>query len=348
MKFKNRIKISNKWVGGKNDPCFIIAEAGSNHNRDFNTAKKLIDSAFDAGADAVKFQTYSAETLYQESKEPLRLIGEKEKPFDIIKRIEIPRHWHKDLADYARRKGIIFMSTPFDRQAIDELDKFVPAFKWGSPELLDKPLLEYVASKHKPLIISTGFYGMDEIKNALSWVYKNGNRQVVLLQCTGMYPTFPEEVNLLAMKNMAEKFQLPVGFSDHTLGVLASVLSVVAGAKVIEKHFTLDKKMDGPDHAFALEPSELKEMIENIRLAEKMMGSETKKATLREVRKEKLIRRGVVAFSDIKKGEVFSEKNIITKRTGSGPLAASDFAKLLGRKAKTGIKKDQAVYPKNV
>ena len=209
MAFKKRIKIKNRWIGGENDPCFIIAEVGSNHNRNFKLAKKMIDTAKEAGADAVKFQTYSAEALYQKQKKPLKEIGDKEKPFDIIKKIELPRKWQKTLSEYAAKKGLFFLSTPFDKQAVDELNEFVPAFKWASPELIDKPLLEYAAKKRKPMIISTGFYGAKEVKNALKWIKKNKNSQVVLLQCTGLYPTELEEVNLKAMVEMKKLFNLP-------------------------------------------------------------------------------------------------------------------------------------------
>ncbi len=342
MKFKSRIKIGNKLIGGKNDPCFIIAEAGSNHNRDFETAKKLIDEAKNAGADAIKFQTYSAGTLYPKNKKPLFLIGEKEKPFDIIKKIELPRDWQAKLARYAENKGIIFLSTPFDKEAIDELDKLVPAFKWASPELIDKPLLEYAAKKGKPIILSTGFYGTKEIRESLGWVEGTGNSAVALLHCTGLYPTKPEDVNLRAIAEL-KKFKIPVGFSDHTASVVIPAVAVAIGAKIIEKHFTLDRNMNGPDHAFALEPIELSGMVKNIRDVEKSMGSGVKKPTIEESKKEKLIRRGIVAKRQIKKGEKFSLDNITTKRVGSGSLPPKDIYKIFNKKAKRNILQDQII-----
>lgn len=343
---QKRFKILNRWIGGENDPCFIIAEAGSNHNRDFGTAKKMIDEAKGAGADAIKFQTYSAETLYPETKKPL--IGDKEKPFDIIKKIELPREWQKPLADYAKKQGLIFMSTPFDKEAIDQLNAIVPIFKWASPELIDRPLLEYAARKQKPIIISTGFYGLKEIENAVKWVKQSGNDKVVLLQCTAVYPTELEDVNLKAMVVLKNKFNLPVGFSDHTTNSIAPALAVNMGAKVIEKHFTLSRKSKGPDHFFALEPNEFKNMVQNIKDAEKMLGSKYKKPTKKELTKEKVLRRGVMATDAIKKGEALSVKNIITARTGTGAILPVDFYKILGKKAKRDIKKCQPIFKKDI
>ncbi len=345
---KKRFKIANRWVGGENDPCFIIAEAGSNFNQDFETAKKLIDVAKESGADAVKFQTYSAETLYPKNKEALVALGDTEKPFDVIKKVELPRQWQKPLADYAKSKGLLFMSTPFDKEAIDQLDVLVPAFKWASPELIDRPLLEYVANKKKPLIVSTGFYSLKEVKEALQWIKKTGNNQVALLQCTALYPTKLEDVNLRAMIVMQKKFGLPVGLSDHTMSTLTPALAVIMGAKVIEKHFTLDRKSKGPDHSFALEPEELKEMVSHIKDAEKMMGSAIKKPTQKEVTKEKLITRGIMATQQIKKGEKISLKNIITARTGQGYILPSEFYTVLGKKAKRDIEKYEPIAKKDL
>lgn len=348
MSQQRRIKIGRRFVGGENDLCFIIAEAGSNHNRDFKTAKKLINIAKEAGADAVKFQTYSAQTLYPKNKSPLSLIGEKEKPFDIVKKIELPREWQAPLADYAKKNGLIFLSTPSDKQAIDQLNKLVPAFKWASPELIDRPLLEYASKKNKPLIISTGFYGIKEISKALNWIKSTGNNQVILLQCTGLYPTLPEEVNLRAMAQMAGFFNIPIGFSDHTLDIVIPAAAVALGAKVIEKHFTMNRKLKGPDHPFALEPGELKEMVKNIRNVEKSLGLAEKKPVKREIAKEKLIRRGVVSLCKIKKGEKITEQNITTKRTGAGAILPNDFYKIIGKKVKKNIKADQKITKRDL
>lgn len=343
MKLEKRIKIKNKWVGGENDPCFVIAEAGSNHNRDFETAKKLIDAAKQVGADAVKFQTFSAQGLYLESKEPLRLIGEKEKPFNIMKKIEMPRRWHKPLAEYARKSSLIFLSTPFDEEAINQLDNFVPAFKWGSPELTDMPLLEKVAKKKKPLILSTGFYGINEVTEAVKWVVDAGNNKIIILHCTGLYPANDEEINLRAITTLRRQFNCPIGFSDHSTSVVIPAAAVALGAKVIEKHFTLNKKSKGPDHFFALEPNELGEMVDNIRKVERSLGSYAKKPVKREITKEKLIRRGITSTAEIKKGERISAEKIITRRTGAGAILPRDYNSILRKKAKKSIKANRVI-----
>lgn len=348
MSLQNRFKIKQRWIGGEKDACFIIADAGSNHNRSLEIAKKLIDVAIWAGVDAVKFQTYSAETLYPKNKKPLIQIGEKEKPFDIIKKIELPREWQKELADYSNKRGLIFLSTPFDEEAIDQLDKLVPAFKWASPELIDMPLLVYAAKKKKPLIVSTAFYGLNEIKQALKWIKGAGNERVALLHCTGLYPTNFEEANLLAMKTMKKIFKVPIGFSDHTLSTVVPAAAVAMGAKIIEKHFTLDRALQGPDHKSALEPGELKEMVKNIRDIEKSMGSGEKKPQEREAQKEKIIRRGVVSKKEIAKGEKFSLGNIVTKRTGGGFIKPADFGRLLGKIAKKDIGADQSITKEDI
>lgn len=350
MKLSRRIKINHQWVGDKDDPCFIIAEAGSNHNRNIKTAKRLIDVAKKAGADAVKFQTYYAKTLYPKSLQPLRLLGEKTKPFDVIKKIELPRGWHKELARYAKKRGIIFLSTPFDKEAIDELYPLVPAFKWASPELVDKPLLEYVAKKGKPLIISTGFYSEKEVKEAIQWVKRAGNSKVVLLQCTGLYPTSLEDENLNAMQTMQKKFRVLVGLSDHTMSTIIPAAAVAMGAKVVEKHFTLSRKSKGPDHPFALEPKELKVMVQNIRDVEKALGDGIKKPVPFEIKKERLIRRGLVSKKHIKKGEKLSFANIITKRVGTGfkgALLPKGLDTVIGKKASKNILEDTVLTKKD-
>ncbi len=335
-----KIKIGDKWVGD-GFPCFIIAEAGSNHNRKLSQAKKLIDVARQAGADAVKFQIYSAETLY--SKRLKVLPGDKETPFDIIKKIETPRDWIEILAHYSQKQGLIFLATPFDQEAIDQLNPFMSTFKWASPELIDQPLLEYAAKKGKPMIISTGFYGLVEVAEAVKWVKAKGNKKIILLQCTGLYPTKTEEVNLAAMAVLANKFQCPVGFSDHTLSINIPAAAVALGANVIEKHYTLSRKLKGPDHNFALEPKELKEMVDNIRETEKAIGFAVKRPVKREIDKEKLIRRGIVLKRDLVKGEKVRTADLTTKRMGQGGILPKDFSKIVGKKIKKDIKEDEKI-----
>jgi N-acetylneuraminate synthase/N,N'-diacetyllegionaminate synthase len=340
MKLSKKVKIGNKWVGD-GYPCFIIAEAGANHDRKLSQAKKLIDIAKEAGADAVKFQIYSAETLY--SQEVKTLPGENKKPFNVIKKTEMPREWIPNLANYAKKQGLIFLSSPFDRDAIEQLNPFVPAFKWASPELIDRPLLEYAAKKGKPLIISTGFYGLKEISEALKWVYRVENNKIILLHCTGLYPTFPEEVNLKVIPALKKKFHIPIGLSDHTLDTVTPAAAVVLGANVIEKHFTLSRQLKGPDHPFALEPKELKEMVNNIRNIERSLGSGRKKPVEREIKKEKLIRRGIVATKDLKRGEKITPDNITIKRVGEGAILPKDLPMTLGKKLLYNVETDQKI-----
>ena len=340
MRLNKKVKIANKWVGD-GYPCFIIAEAGSNHDRKLPQAKKLIDVAKKAGADAVKFQIYSAETLYSRALKALP--SEREKPFNVIKKIEIPRKWISVLANYSKKQGLIFLSTPFDKEAVDQLNSFVPAFKWASPELIDRPLLEYAAKKGKPLIISTGFYGLKEVSEAVKWVYQVGNNKIILLHCAGLYPTLPEEVNLKVIPSLKKKFHIPIGLSDHTLDTIIPAAAVALGTNIVEKHFTLSRKLKGPDHPFALEPDELKEMVRNIRNIEKSLGSGIKKPAKREIEKEKLIRRGIVAARDVKRGEKITLKNITTKRIGQGAILPKYYKNILGKKLLFNIKADQKI-----
>lgn len=267
-----RIKIDGRFVG-EGEETFIIAEAGSNHNQDFDMAIELIDVAAEAKADAVKFQIYRADTLYP--KRALKFPSLKgENVYDLLKSTEFPREWLPKLSEYAAKKGIIFLSTPFDHDAVDELDCIgVPAFKIASFEITDLDLLKYTASKQKPMIVSTGVADLGEIEDAISAMRSVGNDDIILLHCNSLYPTPPEAVNLRAIATIREAFKLPVGFSDHTLGIHISIAATAMGACVIEKHFTLDRSLPGPDHSFAIEPDELKEMVRHVREIDRAKGN---------------------------------------------------------------------------
>jgi N-acetylneuraminate synthase len=340
-----KVKIGDRWIG-EDEPCFIIAEAGSNHNRDFNQALKLIDVAVKAGADAVKFQTYSAEKLYSKKTPKMsylkkeNLIKEGESVWDLIKRIEMPREWHKDLADYCTEKELVFLSTPFDLKAVDELEEVgVLAYKIASFEITHLPLLEHTAKTKKPIILSTGMADLSDIELALDVMYRQGNKNVILLHCAINYPPRYEDLNLRAMETMRQAFQLPVGFSDHTLGITSDIAAVALGASVIEKHFTLDRKLPGPDHPFALEPDELKSMVKAIRDTEKALGSQIKKHTEAEEEMYRLARRSLVAACNIPKGAVITCEMIEVKRPGYGiPPKMLDI--VVGRTAKVDIDED--------
>lgn len=340
MKLKRKIKIGKKWIG-EGSPCFIIAELGSNHNRKLSQAKKLIEEAATAGADAVKFQVYQAEALYPKGLEARP--GKKEKPFNKAKKTEIPREWLKELCWYCQRHSLIFLASPFDKEAVDCLEPLVPAFKWASLELIERPLLEYTAKKGKPLIISTGFYGLKQVAEAVKWVKQGGNNKIILLHCTGLYPALLEEANLAVIPVLKKRFQCPVGFSDHTLDTVIPASAVALNADVIEKHFTLSRNLKGPDHSFALNPGELKEMIDNIRSVEKALGSSIKKPVEREITKERFVRRGIVAQRDLKKGEKITGDDIMTKRVGEGAILPKDFYRVLGKRLAGNVKKDQKI-----
>lgn len=335
-----RIQIGSTLIG-YDEPTFIIAEAGANHNRDFRMAKKLIDVAVDAKADAVKFQTYSAETLYSK-KTPLFSFLKGQTAYDLIKNVELPRVWQPKLAEYAKKKGILFLSTPFDYDATDELDEIgVPAFKFASSEIVDLELMKYTASKQKPMIISTGMANLSDIEEAISAIRSTGNDDIALLHCNSLYPTPPKVVNLRAMKAMREAFKLPVGFSDHTLGIHISLAAVAMDACIIEKHFTLDRNLPGPDHPFAIEPDELKELVSYIRAIDAAKGDGIKqRSSLEDAEVYQKVRRSIIAKCDIPKGTVITKETLVVKRPGYG-IAPKFMDIVVGRTARVDIKEDE-------
>jgi len=335
---KKEVKIGNKIIGNGH-PTYVIAEIGSNHNRDKKIAKELIDKATEAGADAVKFQTFKAEKLY--SKRTPKFSKDDVKPFDLIKSIELPREWHQELMNYANEKNVHFISSPFDYEAVDELDKIgVPAFKVASFEITDLDLLKHIAKKKKPVILSTGMANVEEIQEAIDAIKSQDNEHIILLHCNSLYPTPANVVNLNAINTMYDTFKVPIGFSDHTTGIHIPIAAVAKGAKVIEKHFTLDRKMKGPDHHFAVEPDELKQMISNIRDIEKAAGSGIKEASKEEQEMYEKGRRSIIAIQDIKKGTKITRGMLIIKRPGYG-IKPKHLDELLGKTAKKDIKAEQ-------
>ena len=331
---------------GDGHPCFIIAEAGSNHNRDYDTACRLVDVACEAGADAVKFQIFSAEKIYSK-KTPMasylkdkKLAREGETIWDIIKRLEIPRQWLTELMGYCRRKGILFLSTPFDLAAVDELEKDgVEAYKVASFEITHLPLLEKIARTGKPLILSTGMANLEDIEVALETWKQAGGKEFALLHCAIAYPPRYEDLHLRAMDTMKQAFQCPVGFSDHTMGHVTDVAAVARGACIIEKHYTLSRNQEGPDHPFSLEPHELKAMVEAIRQTEKALGSPVKHHTAAELELHRLARRSLVAACKIPAGTVITREMIEVKRPGFG-IPTRHLAQVVGRVARRDIDED--------
>jgi len=334
-----KIQIGNRSVGD-GEPTFIIAEVGSNHNGSLEQAKELIDVAVEAGASAVKFQIFQAEKHYSKYTPEFSYLKGKS-TYELIKSLELPREWIEDLAEYCESKDIIFLATPCDFDAVDLLDKYVPAFKITSFEIVDLELIKYAAGKGKPMIISTGMANLGEIEEAIKAIKSAGNEDIILLHCNSLYPTPVEVVNLKAMETMRTAFKVPIGFSDHTLGIHITIAAVAMGACVIEKHFTLSRKMEGPDHSFAIEPDELKEMVRCIREVEKAKGSGIKeKSDLESGEMYVKARRSIHAKINIPKGTKITRDMLIIKRPGYG-IKPKFIDVVVGREAKRDVKEDE-------
>jgi len=324
--------------------CFIIAEAGVNHNGDIRLAYKLVDAAKEAGADAVKFQTFKAENVVSKIAEKAEYQKEttnsKESQYEMIKKLEFSFEDFVKIKDYCDKKGIIFLSTPFDYESVDFLKSLVPLYKIGSGEITNLPFLEYIAKKGKPIILSTGMSTLGEVEEAVKTITNvTSSLPLILLHCVSSYPAKYEDVNLKAMLSLQEAFKLSVGYSDHTLGIEIAIAAVALGAKVIEKHFTLDRGLPGPDHKASLEPDELKKMVKAIRNVEKALGSGIKKAAQSELKVMKVARRSLVAARDIRAGEVVKESDILIKRPGTGILPKFKEI-IIGMRLTRDVKKD--------
>jgi len=325
--------------------CFIIAEAGVNHNGSLELAKKLIDAAAEAGADAVKFQTFTAEKLVTKKAEMAEYqkqnTGRQQTQYEMLKRLELDYDAHLELYNHCKHRNIMFISTPFDFESVDLLERLgIEVYKIGSGDLINMPLLQHVASKGKPIILSTGMANLGEIEEAIEWIKQEGNDDIILLHCTSNYPVSHEDVNLRAMETMRQAFKLPVGYSDHTVGIEVSIAAAALGACVIEKHFTLDKNMEGPDHKASLNPKELREMIKSIRNVEKSMGDGIKRCMPRELNVKRVARKSIVAGCDINKGEIITKEKIAIKRPGNG-LPPKYWEYFLDKKARRDIKEDE-------
>lgn len=341
-----KVRIGQKFLG-EGEPCFIIAEAGVNHNGDVRLAKKLVDAAKEAKADAVKFQAFKAEKIATRSAEKAEYqtknTRRKESQLMMLKRLELRDEDFRELHDYAKKKNIIFLSSAFDRESVDLLNGLgVPAFKIASGELTNYPLLKYTAEKRKPIVLSTGMSTLDEIGNALKVIKENGTDDIVLLHCVTSYPAKIEDTNLKVMETLRRKFMLPVGFSDHTLGITIPMAAVALGAVLIEKHFTLDRDLPGPDHKSSLEPNELKQMITAIRDVEKALGDGIRRLTENEKRIREIARRSIVARMKIRKGSILREDMLDFKRPGTG-LEPGDLNKVVGKRAKKDIEADELI-----
>lgn len=322
--------------------CFIIAEISANHGQDFKRAVLLIKKAKECGADAVKFQTYTPDTLTIDVDNKHFRIRHPEwggqTLYQLYKKTYTPWKWFERLKKTADDLEIMFFSTAFDKTSVDFLEDLdVPLHKIASFELVDLPLIEYTAKTKKPLILSTGMATLSEIKEAVNTAKKAGAKDIILLKCVSSYPARPEEMNLKTIADMKELFGLPVGLSDHTLDIGASITAVSLGARVIEKHFTLSRKIKTPDNFFSMEPQEMKALVKNIRIAERALGRVCYSPT-KDEKHTRSFRRSLFAVKEIKKGEVFSEENIRSIRPAAG-LDPKYFKRVLGSNAKKDIKK---------
>jgi N,N'-diacetyllegionaminate synthase len=328
---------------------FIIAEAGVNHNGSIKLAKELIDVAVESGADAVKFQTFKAENLVSKTAEKAdyqkKTTDTSESQFDMIKKLELDISTHKELLTYCQEKGIMFLSTPFDHDSINLLtDLGLQIFKIPSGEITNLPYLRHIGSLGKKVVLSTGMSTLQEVENALTILTGTGTKKenITILHANTMYPTPMEDVNLKAMLTIQKELDIAVGYSDHTIGIEVDIAAVAMGASIIEKHFTLDKTMDGPDHKSSLEPEELKSMVVAIRNIEKALGVYEKKPSPSESVNMKVARKSIVASQNIRKGEGLTENNITVKRPGSG-ISPMKWDDIIGTVATKDYKIDNLI-----
>ncbi|MBT3699420.1 MAG: N-acetylneuraminate synthase [Methylococcales bacterium] len=328
---------------------FIIAEAGVNHNGSTELAKKLIDVAVHSGADAIKFQTFKAENLVskkaQKAEYQKQTTDSKESQFEMIKKLELDVDTHQALMAYCAEKNILFLSTPFDHDSINLLNKLeLDIFKIPSGEITNLPYLKQIGALNKQVILSTGMANLGEIEAALAVLVSAGTqrKRITVLHANTMYPTPMEDVNLKAMQTIGQAFDIAYGYSDHTLGIEVDIAAVAMGASVIEKHFTLDKTMEGPDHKASLEPDELKAMVKAIRNIELALGSRVKQVSNSERPNMAVARKSLIAKIDIKQGEQFTENNLTIKRPGTG-ISPMRWDEMIGQTAQKNYLADDLI-----
>lgn len=346
MEFNKRIQVGCSWLSDSS-PVFIIAEAGVNHGGDMAVAKQLVDVAVAAHADAVKFQAFHTESLilHGVEKAPYQQVttAAQESQFEMLKKLEMTREQNREIQAYCESRGILFLTTPFDEKSLDELDGLdLPAYKIASTDLTNLPFLEKVAKKNRPILLSTGMSYLAEVEMALATISPY-NRDVVLLQCSANYPVRDNEAHLNVITTYRNRFDMLVGYSDHSVGIGAAPYAVPMGAKVVEKHFTLDKSLPGPDHRASLNPAELKSFVEIVRQVESFMGSPVKAPTLAETRTRASLQKALVAARPIAAGESFTEENVVGKRTGGRGISPIYFRELLGRPAPRAFAQDEVI-----
>lgn len=345
MKSIRPIRIGKKMVGAEY-PCYIIAEIGSNFDGNLKQAKKLIELAKESGADAAKFQSFRTEELLSEKgfrKKTAFQSKWKKSVWEVYRAAELPREWHEELNNYAKKIGIHFFSSPWDNEVVDLLDKLnVPVFKIGSGDITYHEILKRVASKKKPILLATGASTINEVAEAIKVIKKTGNKKIILLHSVVQYPSPIKDANFRVLNTLKEKFQLNVGYSDHSPGDLIALASVTLGACVIEKHFTINPDLIGPDHAHSMDPKSFKEMVSKIRLLEAARGDGIKKVEPSEKETRIIQRRGIWTIKPIKKGEMFTRKNIKALRPVYG-ISASKYDTILGIKAQRNYESFEAI-----
>ncbi len=340
-----KIRIGERWVGD-GEPCFIIAEAGSNHNGNLEQAKRLIDVAREAGADAVKFQLFRASKLYPKNAGQSDYLKLDRSIYDIIADMEMPYEWLPELAAHCQERGIIFLSSVFDEESVDRLDPYVPAYKIASYEMTHLPLVRHIARKGKPTIISTGTANLEEVDETVEAFLQTGNAGLMLMQCTASYPAPVESLNLRAIVTMKNAFGVPVGLSDHSRDPLTGPMAAVAiGADLVEKHFTLSNRLPGPDHPFSVEPGELRSMVQKIREVERALGSGEKAVQPVEGELRGFARRSIFTTRDIAAGEVLTPENVAVLRCGKlvPGLEPKYYDEMLGMTAQRTVQAGSAI-----
>jgi N-acetylneuraminate synthase len=340
------IKVGERLVGDE-QPTYIVAEIGSNFDGDLEQAQKMVDLAKDAGADAVKFQSFLADKIVSRfgfKDLQMSFQAKWKKPvYEVYKEAEFPREWHIDIAEHCQKRGIEFLSTPYDEEAVDLLNELeAPCFKIGSGDINYLPLVKYTAAKGKPIILGTGASTLGEVEKAVDAIRSVGNEDIILLHCVSNYPSPIEQANVRAMVTMREAFQVNVGLSDHSPGFLAPLAAVALGACIVEKHFTSDKTRKGPDHSFAMNIAEFAEMVENIRLVEKALGSPIKRPVSSEVETIIIQRRCIYAKENIPRGAIVRKNMLEILRPDKG-LKPENMDLVIGMRARKNIQKGDAL-----
>lgn len=346
MFFNNRLTIGQKTISN-DSPTFIIAEAGVNHGGDISIAEKLVDIACEAGADAVKFQAFKTEKLIlnnvKKAEYQTKTTDSCESQADMLKKLEVSKENNIRLMKRCSEKGIIFLTTPFDEYSLDELDDLeLAAYKVASTDLTNIPFLIKIAKKKKPIFLSTGMSYLAEVELALEAINRH-NRDVVLLQCTANYPIDDDEANLNVLNTYKKNFDILIGYSDHSVGLGAAAFAIPMGAKVVEKHFTYDKNSVGPDHKASLSPDELTEFVRLVRRVDKYMGSAVKSPSLSEQGTRRSLQKCFVAAAKISKGDVFTDENIVAKRTGGIGISPIYYFDVLGKTASANFEVDDII-----